>query len=108
LRSFVAQRIAWTNGWSILFHSPSVFQERNAHDLMSDFTQEIQGYLHNRKIAERLDLLSLRSGVANLSQNLQLCYEELAHLGMVAHSEPKLLEAWLVDVAQLQLTYSRD
>jgi hypothetical protein len=107
-RSLVAQRIAWTNGWSILFHSPSVFQERNVHDLMSDFNQEIQGYLHNRKIAERLDILSLRPGISNLPLNLQLCYEELAHLGMVAHSELKLLEAWLVDVAELQLTHSRD
>ena len=30
-RSFIAQRIAWANGWSILFHEPTVFQIRNSH-----------------------------------------------------------------------------
>ena len=36
-RSFVAQRIAWENGWRLLFHGPTMEQERNVHDLMKDF-----------------------------------------------------------------------
>ena len=28
-RSFVAQRIAWENGWQLLFHGPTMEQERN-------------------------------------------------------------------------------
>jgi len=30
-RSFIAQRIAWTCDWSILFHNSTVIQKRNAH-----------------------------------------------------------------------------
>jgi hypothetical protein len=34
-RSLVAQRIAWENGWNVLFHEPTVRQQRNEHDLLS-------------------------------------------------------------------------
>ena len=57
-RSFVAQRIAWANNWSILFHEPTVWQERNDHSLMRDFKDEVPGYLHNRRIGEVLDRLT--------------------------------------------------
>jgi hypothetical protein len=58
-RSLVAQRIAWANGWQILFHSPTVFQDRNQHDLMQDFEQEMPGYLRNARIAEVLEELDI-------------------------------------------------
>ena len=54
-RSLVAQRIAWANGWRVLFHEATVWQDRNQHDFMRDFQDEIPGYLHNRRIAEALD-----------------------------------------------------
>jgi hypothetical protein len=62
-RSLVAQRIAWANGWLVLFHEPTVRQEPNEHNLMADFEAEVPGYCHNRQIAERLDALTLAGGV---------------------------------------------
>ena len=62
-RSFVAQRIAWENGWAILFHDATVWQERNEHDLLADFRDEVPGYLMNGMIVERLSGLRLRVGV---------------------------------------------
>src|SRR5678815_4853218 len=79
-RSFVAQRIAWTNNWSVLFHEPTVWQERNEHDLMRDFRDEVPGYLHNKSICEQLGKLRLRSGVGNLGENLRVCYEKLVSM----------------------------
>ena len=58
-RSFIAQRIAWENNWHVLFHAPTVWQERNAHNLMRDFADEIPGYLHNRSIGDALERLDL-------------------------------------------------
>jgi len=84
-RSFVAQRIAWTNGWAVLFHEPTGRQERNKHNLMLDFKDEVPGYLNNRAICETLSGLSLRSGVEHISDNLITCYEALVRLGAVAH-----------------------
>src|SRR5204863_4881711 len=42
-RSFIAQRIAWTCDWSVLFHNSTVWQERNEHSLLKDFEDEVPG-----------------------------------------------------------------
>ena len=101
-RSFVAQRIAWENGWSILFREPTVFQLRNEHNLMRDFRDEIPGYTHNRKIAELLEGLSLASGVEKLGDNLRLCYESLVRAAIMETRELALLEAWIEDFAAIR------
>src|SRR6185436_15069807 len=54
-RSFVAQRIAWSCNWSILFHNATVRQERNEHSLIRDFEDEIPGYLNNARICKMLE-----------------------------------------------------
>ncbi len=100
-RSFVAQRIAWTCGWSVLFHGSTVWQDRNDHDLMNDFKDETIGYTHNADIVSRLLSLELKSGTANIPSNMRLCYEQLIKLNVVASSEMDLLDAWLADVESL-------
>lgn len=100
-RSFVAQRIAWENGWSILFRSPDVVQERNEHKLISDFEDEVAGYLHNRFLAERLGALKLKSGVENLGEDLLQCYEELVRVRAVGGEEMELVKAWVEDISFL-------
>lgn len=97
-RSFVAQRIAWSNEWSILFHESTVWQERNEHDLMRDFADEVPGYLNNARIAGELNALPIKPGLAHIPDNLRLCYEMLRRLNFVGASEIELLEAWLRDL----------
>jgi hypothetical protein len=105
-RSFVAQRIAWENGWSILFHEATVWQERNDHNLMRDFRDEVPGYLNNRAIAETLGALELRPGREALGENLRMCYEALVRLELVGREELPLLEAWLSDLSALGMACS--
>jgi hypothetical protein len=100
-RSFVAQRIAWENGWSVLYTSPDVFQERNEHSLMRDFADEVPGYLHNRMIGSRLEALKLEAGPENMGENLIRCYEELIRLTVVDAKEMALVKAWALDIAEL-------
>ena len=97
-RSFVAQRIVWSNNWNILFHEPTVWQERNEHKLMLNFRDEVPGYLHNREICEALENLSLEPGVKSINDNLRRCYEKLVSMGIMAPQELVLLEAWLEDL----------
>jgi hypothetical protein len=97
-RSFVAQRIAWENNWSLLFHEPNGEQARNEHDLMRDFADEIPGYLRNAEICEALGRLKLRAGIEHLSDNLYVCYEELVRMSVVNAKELELLSAWIDDV----------
>jgi hypothetical protein len=98
-RSLIAQRIAWESGWRILFRSPTVRQERNPHDLMRDFADEVPGYLHNRRIAEILSGLALAPGAAAISANLVRCYDALIGLGLLPAGERVLVDAWLADLA---------
>lgn len=100
-RSFVAQRIAWLNGWAILYEGPTVRQERNEHDLMKDFADEIPGYLNNRAIASRLMTLDLEPGLEHIPGNMRVCYRNLIEMGLVGEEEMGLLEAWLGDLAAL-------
>ncbi|MEP6922772.1 MAG: STELLO glycosyltransferase family protein [bacterium] len=97
-RSFVAQRIAWANDWGVMFHEPTLWQERNEHDLLRDFRDEIPGYLHNESIREALEKLSLRSGVDRLGENLQMCYEQLVSMALIDRKELALVAAWLEDL----------
>ncbi len=106
-RSFVAQRIAWTNGWSILFHEPTVRQDRNEHDLMADFRQEVPGYLNNRAIAEALAALDLDAGEIAIGENMRRCYASLVALGVLPSDELALLDAWLADLAEASMQAPR-
>jgi hypothetical protein len=102
-RSFVAQRIAWTNGWSTLFTEPTMRQERNPHDLMRDFSDELPGYLDNERICETLARIPLRSGPEHIVANLRTCYEQLVSIGIHDPRELSLLDAWIADITEYPL-----
>ena len=101
-RSFVAQRIAWENGWSILFREATVQQFRNDHRLMKDFEDEIPGYLHNRSMGTALAELELKPGINHIPDNMKICYEMLVAKGWVGKDELPLLGAWLEDLRQIK------
>jgi hypothetical protein len=100
-RSFIAQRISWTCGWPIVFHSSTVRQERNDHSLIADFEDEVSGYLNNAKIVATLKALPLQDGVHNIFENLMCCYQALVELGVIDEKEMPLLRAWIQDLSTL-------
>lgn len=101
-RSFVAQRIAWECDWGITFHNATVYQERNEHNLLKDFEQEIPGYLLNDKIRILLEPLNLRKGIENVGENMLICYEKLIEERVITDKrELTLLTAWLEDLTKL-------
>jgi hypothetical protein len=100
-RSFVAQRIGWANDWAVLYHEPTVSQERNEHNLMRDFKDEVPGYLNNSAICEALDKLPLKPGAGELHGNLRICYEELVRMELVGSQELDLVEAWIADLEEI-------
>lgn len=99
-RSFVAQRIAYANGWGVLFHAATVFQERNVHDLMRDFAEEVPGYLHNTAIRDALDQVEVGAGIAHIPDNMRACYERLVALELVGRGELRLLDSWLEGLSE--------
>jgi hypothetical protein len=96
-RSFIAQRCLWELGYGVAFHGPESFQQRNAHNLLRDFEQEIPAYLNDNRIISTLERTQLSSGADTVGHNLHRCYEALASTGIIPSQEMPLVEAWLVD-----------
>ena len=97
-RSFIAQRIAWTCDWPVLYHNSTVWQERNDHSLIKDFEDEIPGYLNNETICKKLEDLDLASGERNILVNLIRCYEMMTENNYIGKEEMKLVEAFCEDI----------
>src|SRR5690606_5777063 len=100
-RSFVALRVGWENGMDLLFHAPTVWQERNTHDLLKDFADETIGYRTNGTICRRLEQRSLKGGMANIGQDMLACYAEFVDMDLIGKAEMPLIEAWLRDQERL-------
>lgn len=94
-KSFVAQRCLWELDMGIVFHSPEVYQDRNVHDIMRDFRDEIPGYNKNREICEILAGLSLKKGELAVPENLLSCYEALVAKEIFPAVELDLVSGWL-------------
>jgi hypothetical protein len=97
-RSFIAQRCLWALGHGVVFHGAEVFQDRNPHNLLRDFEQEIPGYLGNDKFRAVLAALDLQPGADRVGDNLHRCYEALTDAALVPAKEMRLLECWLTDI----------
>jgi hypothetical protein len=102
-RSFVAQRLAWANGWGVAFEEATVRQARNEHDLAKDFADEVAGHLANRAICSALETLDLAAGADQLGENMRRAYGLLVERGWLDEQELVLLEAWLSDVETILL-----
>jgi hypothetical protein len=97
-RSFVAQRCLWELDMGVVFHAAEVIQERNEHDLMRDFKDEIVGYTRNKEFAKTLETLTLGSNEGDIGQNLLMCYDALVSAGFFSPDEMVLVNAWLEDI----------
>lgn len=97
-RSFIAQRIAWTCDWPVMYHNATVWQDRNDHSLIKDFEDEIPGYLYNEKICKMLEDLDLLNGENNQAENLIRCYRLLTENNFVGKDEMVLVDAFCEDM----------
>ncbi|WP_161604450.1 STELLO glycosyltransferase family protein [Roseiconus nitratireducens] len=97
-KSFVAQRCLWELGTGVVFHAPEVVQERNPHNLMRDFEDEVPGYLRNHELVQILEDVSLQQGPEAVGPNLRACYAALIDRDIFPEKEMQLIDAWLSDV----------
>ncbi len=100
-RSLIAQRICWENNWNILHSNSTVVHERNDHNLIKDFADEVSGYLNNKEISSNLENLKLKSGNDNLAYNLIKCYELLCKMKLLDVKELILLKCWIKDIKNI-------
>jgi len=91
-RSLVAQRCLWETGEGVVFQSATVYQERNEHDLLRDFADEVPGYLLNDRIRRALENCALEK--QDLLRSLSLCYESIIKHELLPKDELPIIAAW--------------
>jgi hypothetical protein len=96
LRSYIAQRLMWEFDLHLGFFGPSVYQDRNEHNLITDFEDEIDCYISMVKTCNLLDMKKKLSSIKGEAQ-LEL-YKVLAQERIVQHKEIDLLEIWTNDL----------
>jgi hypothetical protein len=90
-RSFVAQAGLWSQHQQLAFRSATVVQERNEHNLMRDFRDEVDGYLMNARIAEILASVRAES----LPMFVRAAWQALHRDGIVKSEEVRIVDAWM-------------
>lgn len=93
-RSLVAQVCLWSNNQQLVFHSSTVLQERNEHNLMRDFADEIDGYLNNRRIVDCLIEVLNTYREQPLSVVIRAAWISLRDIGIIKDIEIEILDAW--------------
>lgn len=101
LRSLVIQRILWENNANVLFYSPTVWQERNEHDLMDDLKQETGLYAHIKDVSKKLENLNIKSGEQFFQENMIKCYEIYKQYNFITDLEFQLIDAWFKDLGNI-------
>jgi hypothetical protein len=99
LRGLVAQPILWAHGLHLGFCEATVSQERNPHDYMQDFLQEIPMYTHSQRVVDIA--LARVSNTRSLTENLIHVYSGLCQEGIVQQEEMSALKAWVEDLENL-------
>ncbi len=102
-RSFVAQSVLWARKGQVAFHSASVIQERNEHDLMEDFQDEVDGYLHNEAIAAVLEAsLADVDGNSSMNSLTRRQWLSLADNGFVSPREIDVLDLFFDSINSVE------
>jgi hypothetical protein len=94
-RSFVAQAALWKHGYRLSFHSATMKQVRNDHNLMRDFADEIPGYLENDRIATTLLHAMAELGPCDLQTTARHLWQSLVEIGVVPEKELLVVDLWL-------------
>lgn len=95
LRGYIAQRGIWAMRAKLAFTSASVYQERNIHNFMADFVDEIPCYKQINQVVDFLDKVELKG---DPSQDIVLIYEGLLKLGVVDQRELRGVQAFIRDL----------
>ena len=99
LRSYVTQKLLWNFDLHLGFHEPTVYQDRNQHDLRKDFRDEITMYTQTENLVSTLDALDI-SGLSKLGA-LKKIYVELEKVGITKREETECVNSWISDLSLL-------
>ncbi|NCD40625.1 MAG: DUF288 domain-containing protein [Bacteroidia bacterium] len=98
LRSYITQRLLWDINMSLGFLSANAKQERNYHNLLSDFEDEVPGQLQTKELVEVLYETNTGN---NIYDGLLNIYQALLKSKIVKANEIHLLDLWCNDISKI-------
>ncbi|MFC1862385.1 STELLO glycosyltransferase family protein [Thermodesulfobacteriota bacterium] len=98
LRGYIAQRLLWENDLLLGFGDATVWQDRNKHDLVQDFRDEIPMYINIHNIIKKLDTIQMKETMVD---SLLYVYQVLSECKIVKETELDALKTWVKDIKTL-------
>ena len=98
LRGYVAQKGIWALNGRLGFDGATVYQERNRHDLMKDFRDEIECYLNVNGVVSALDLCEL---TGDPFSDIVDIYSTLNRYDFVQAREVECVRSWVACIEPL-------
>jgi hypothetical protein len=95
-RGYIAEKIIFSRQEGVLFEKAIVRQERNQHDITSDFYAELDGYKDVPTVLEVLNACDIES--MNEKDAIYKCYESLTVAGIFQKNELSLLSNYLESI----------
>src|SRR3989344_364947 len=91
-RGYIIQRLLWEMNSNLLFSFPTTYtSDRNEHNYMKDFENELPLFLQARKLIEVIDNLSLSK---DLGMSLIKIYRALHKVGIMDNGEVNSIVIW--------------
>ena len=76
-----------------MYSSPNVTQNRNEHNLISDFKSEYEMYIHNESILEYIE--NDTENVNFVKELLPLIYNNLLDNNVITQKDVDILNKWI-------------
>ena len=97
-RGYAAQRLLWDQGLGVVYASPVVVQNRNAHNYLADFQGEQDLYHRSGVLLRFLDTWTCGGGMPSCLQSLWI---DLYERGYLELEDVSLVQAWIAELEQL-------
>lgn len=98
--SYMTQRIMRELDSHVLFTGPTVFQDRNEHDLSIDLENEMIGYRNTDDFISKLNQIDLSSS-NNVLEMYEKIVEEISNLKFIKKEISDFQRAWIEDVSKI-------
>jgi len=98
LRGYIAQFILWKLDMVLGFTSATNLQDRNVHNLMKDFEEELECYLNIKQIIKAIESTKIKERTFLLKD----IYKNLVNAHFVEKKELMLIESWERDLERIK------
>ena len=94
IRGIIANIILKHTNNYMMYTSPNVIQNRNEHNLMHDFKDEIEMYFHNENILDYIDT-NINNNFSTIKELMSIIYNNLLTNKVITQKDITILNTWI-------------